>query len=58
MGRVEKATAAFVGVRDALHSAGLMKAFRAAHFKPLKFFLEHTKKQAIDVLSQEVNDNA
>lgn len=41
----------FVMVRDELKEFAV--AYRLAHFKPLKFYIEHCKEDAIDILKQE-----
>ncbi len=54
MDRVEIATKKFCAVRDALEPN--TPEFRICYSKPLKFYLKHTKEEAIAILRKEVKN--
>lgn len=50
MDMVEIATKAFIKVRDRISCRENPEAYRLAYEKPLKFYLEHTTEEAINIL--------
>lgn len=52
MGIVEQATNNFIAVRDSLEQN--TQVYRSAWKKPLMFYLQHTKEEAIKILLAEV----
>ena len=53
--RLEEAKKAFIIVRDYYIANGktTTQAYRLAWKKPLKFFIEHTTEEAIEILEKE-----
>lgn len=52
MSKYEQAIKNFVEVRNELIEQ--TNAYRRAYIKPLKFYFEHSKEEAIDILMLEV----
>jgi hypothetical protein len=51
MSKTEQAIQSFVAVRNELLEQ--TDVYRAAYCKPLKFYFEHSKEEAIDILMRE-----
>lgn len=57
MDRISQATQNFISVRDSLNSPATLQTFRIAHYKPLLFYLEHSKDEAIAALLKETGES-
>lgn len=55
MAKLEEAQKAFLKVRDYLLKNQEDFALARAYKKPLKWYMEHTEKEAIEILRKEVN---
>jgi len=53
MDRIEQAEKAFLVVRDWLYENKHMTAYRLSYKKPLKFYREHAKEDAIKILMDD-----
>ena len=56
MDRIEQAVKAFIAVRDELFHTKQIQAYNFSYKKPLKFYREHTKEDAIAILQSEVSE--
>lgn len=56
MNRMDQARKAFIEVQDELHQGGKLHAERLSWKKPLKFYLEHSKREAIKILEEEAEE--
>ena len=56
MDRIEQAVKAFIAVRDELFHTKQIQAYNFSYKKPLKFYREHTKEDAIAILLNEVRE--
>lgn len=56
MKKVTQAMKSFAEVRDTLNQHASLQAFRKSHYKPLKFYFEHTKEEAIAILLKETGE--
>jgi hypothetical protein len=55
--KLEQARENFIAVRNALNKPKYMVAYRKAHYKPLKFFIEHDKNACIRILINESKED-
>jgi len=56
MDRIEQAVKAFIAVRDELFRTRQIQAYNFSYKKPLIFYREHTKEDAIAILQSEVSE--
>lgn len=56
MDKVKQAQKKFNSVVSYLRDAGLLRAHRLAYKKPLTFYLEHGKMEAIQILRKEAGN--
>ena len=55
MDRIDQAVKAFIVVRDELYRMKQIQAYNFSYKKPLKFYREHTKEDAIAILLNEAS---
>lgn len=56
MNKLEQHQKAFLQVRDTLQNMGEMFALARAYKKPFRWYGEHTKEEAVNILIAEANN--